>query len=121
MLTIVCFGDLLVNKVSVSFLQQMDIKNKNKSYVQLYRFVINGLSKERARPDRRKHLKNRRSEGTPFLKVLLLPVHILGREQKERHEPEPNAGRRLKCLVHVAGSGGMSVYFMLGHGSELKL
>ena len=32
MLTIVCFGDLWVNKVSVSFfLQQLDLKNKNKT------------------------------------------------------------------------------------------
>ena len=31
MLTIVCFVDLWVNKVSVSFLQQLDIKNKNKT------------------------------------------------------------------------------------------
>ena len=31
MLTIVCFGDLWVNKVSSSFLQQMDLKNKNKT------------------------------------------------------------------------------------------
>ena len=31
MLTIVCFGDLWVNKVSISFLQQLDLKNKNKS------------------------------------------------------------------------------------------
>ena len=30
MLTIVCFGDIWVNKVSVSFLQQMDLKNKKK-------------------------------------------------------------------------------------------
>ena len=30
MLTIVWFGDLWVNKVSVSFLQQLDLKNKIK-------------------------------------------------------------------------------------------
>ena len=29
MLTIVCFGILWVNKVSISFLQQLDLKNKN--------------------------------------------------------------------------------------------
>ena len=31
MLIIVCFGDLWVNKVSVSFIQQLDIKTKNKT------------------------------------------------------------------------------------------
>ena len=31
MLTLERFGDLWVNKVSVSFLQQLDLKNKNKS------------------------------------------------------------------------------------------
>ena len=31
MLTIVSFGDFLVNKVSISFLQQLDLKNKNKT------------------------------------------------------------------------------------------
>ena len=31
MLTIVCFGDLWVNKVSVCFLQQLELKNKNKT------------------------------------------------------------------------------------------
>ena len=31
MLTIVCFGDLCVNKVSIIFLQQLDLKNKNKT------------------------------------------------------------------------------------------
>ena len=31
MLTIVCFGDLWVNKVIASFLQQLDLKNKNKT------------------------------------------------------------------------------------------
>ena len=30
MLTIVCFGYLWVNKVSISFLQQFDLKNKIK-------------------------------------------------------------------------------------------
>ena len=30
MLTIVGFGDLWVNKVSVNFWRQMDLKNKNK-------------------------------------------------------------------------------------------
>ena len=30
----VCFGDLRVNKVSISFLQQLDLKNKNKTLVQ---------------------------------------------------------------------------------------
>ena len=48
MLTIVCFGDLLhlwVNKVSVIFSQQLDLKNKNKTdYTELYRFGINGLT-----------------------------------------------------------------------------
>ena len=34
---------LWVNKVSVRFLQQLDIKNKNKTWVQLYRFGIYGL------------------------------------------------------------------------------
>ena len=43
MLTIACFGDLWVNKVSAGFLQQLDLKNKNKTWVQLYRFGINGL------------------------------------------------------------------------------
>ena len=43
MLTMVCFGDLWVNKVSISFLKQLDRKNKNKTWVQLYRFGINGL------------------------------------------------------------------------------
>ena len=31
MLTIVCFEDLWINKVSISFLQQLDLKNKNKT------------------------------------------------------------------------------------------
>ena len=31
MLTIVCFGDLWVNKVSVSFLQQLDLEYKYKA------------------------------------------------------------------------------------------
>ena len=31
MLTIVCFGDFRVNKVSVSFLQQLDRKKENKT------------------------------------------------------------------------------------------
>ena len=31
MLTIVCFRDLWVNKVSIRFLQQLDPKNKNKT------------------------------------------------------------------------------------------
>ena len=31
MLTIVYFGNLWVNKVSVIFLQQLDLKNKNKT------------------------------------------------------------------------------------------
>ena len=43
MFTIVCFGDIWVNKVSISFLQQLDLKNKNKTKVQLHRFDINGL------------------------------------------------------------------------------
>ena len=43
MLTIVCFGDWWVNKVSVGFLQQLDLKNK--TWVELYRFGINWLSK----------------------------------------------------------------------------
>ena len=44
MLIIVCFGDLGVSKVSISFLQQLDITNKNKIIliVQSYRFGING-------------------------------------------------------------------------------
>ena len=42
MLTIVCFGNLCVNKVS--FLQQLNLKNKNKTLVQLYRLGINGLN-----------------------------------------------------------------------------
>ena len=41
MLTIVCFGDLWIKKVSSSFLQQLDLKNI--TWVQLYRFGINGL------------------------------------------------------------------------------
>ena len=44
MLTIVCFGDLWVSKVIVSFLQQLDLKNKYKPKVQLYRFGVNGLT-----------------------------------------------------------------------------
>ena len=48
--TIVCFGNLWVNKVSVRFLQQLDLKNKNKTEVQLYRFGINGLSSRRHDP-----------------------------------------------------------------------
>ena len=43
MLTTVCFEDLWVNEVSVSFLQQLDLKMKNKTCVQLYWFVINEL------------------------------------------------------------------------------
>ena len=31
MLIIVCFGDLWVKKVNISFLQQLDLKNKNKT------------------------------------------------------------------------------------------
>ena len=31
MLPIVSFGDFWINKVSISFLQQMDLKNKNKT------------------------------------------------------------------------------------------
>ena len=42
-LTIMFFGDLLVIKVTISFLQQLDLKNKNKTWVQLYRFGTNGL------------------------------------------------------------------------------
>ena len=30
MLTIVCFGDLWIHKVIVSFLQELELKNKNK-------------------------------------------------------------------------------------------
>ena len=36
-------GDLGVNKVSVGFLQQLALKNKYKTKVQLYLFGINGL------------------------------------------------------------------------------
>ena len=43
MLTIVCFGDLWVSKVNVRFVQQLDLKNKNKTSVQFHRFGINGL------------------------------------------------------------------------------
>ena len=45
MLTIWCFGDLWVNKVSLGVLQQWDHidKIKPKLKLQLYRFVINGL------------------------------------------------------------------------------
>ena len=43
MLTIVSYGDLWVNKVNISFLQQLDLKNKNKTKVQLYLLGINGL------------------------------------------------------------------------------
>ena len=39
MLTIVCFGDL-----SVCLLQQLDLKNENKTWVQLCRFGVNGLT-----------------------------------------------------------------------------
>ena len=31
-LTIVCCGDLWVNKVSISFLHQLDLKNEYKTY-----------------------------------------------------------------------------------------
>ena len=41
MLTSVGFGDLW-NKVSISFLQQLDLKNKTITCKQLYRFGING-------------------------------------------------------------------------------
>ena len=34
MLTIVCFEDLWVKKISISFLQKLDLKNKNKTWVQ---------------------------------------------------------------------------------------
>ena len=63
MLIRVCFGNLWVNKVNVSFLacllgvsfplnlknlveqlKLLNLENKNKTYVQLYRFGINGLS-----------------------------------------------------------------------------
>ena len=40
MLTIVCYGDLWVNKVSVSFLQQLDLLKKIEPQVQLYRFGV---------------------------------------------------------------------------------
>ena len=43
MLTIVCFGDLWINKVIISFLQQLDLEIETKTQVQLYRFGINGL------------------------------------------------------------------------------
>ena len=46
MLTIVRFGDLWFNKVSISFLQQLNPKNNNKTKVQLYRFGINGLRQD---------------------------------------------------------------------------
>ena len=42
MLTIVCFGHLWINKVSISFLQQLDLKNKIKPRYN-YLFGINGL------------------------------------------------------------------------------
>ena len=42
--SIVCLGDLWIKKISISFLQQLDLKNKNKTLVQLYRFGINGLN-----------------------------------------------------------------------------
>ena len=42
MLTIVCYANLWVNKVSVRFFKQMKNKNK-KEQVKLYRFGINGL------------------------------------------------------------------------------
>ena len=44
MLTIVHFLDLWVNKVNISFLQQLDLKNKNKTKVQLHLFGINGIN-----------------------------------------------------------------------------
>ena len=40
MLTILCFGDLLVNKISVSFLEQLDLKNKIKP---LYNYTDSAL------------------------------------------------------------------------------
>ena len=39
----VLWGSIWVNKVSVCFLQQLDPKNKNKTWVQLYLFDINGF------------------------------------------------------------------------------
>ena len=44
MLTIVCFGDLWVNEVCVYIRWRLDLKAKIKTWVQLYRFGINGLS-----------------------------------------------------------------------------
>ena len=37
-------GNLWVNKINISFLQQLDLKNKNETKVQLYLFGINGLT-----------------------------------------------------------------------------
>ena len=44
MFTIVSFGDLWVNKFSVGFFLQLDLKTKNKTWVQLYRFGANLLN-----------------------------------------------------------------------------
>ena len=53
MLILVCFGDLWVNKVSISHLQQLDLKNKIKSQ-QSYNYTdslgINGLTRFIAKP-----------------------------------------------------------------------
>ena len=43
MLTIVCFRNFCVNKVSMGFLQQLEPKKNKKTYIQLYRFGLNGL------------------------------------------------------------------------------
>ena len=41
----VLWGNLRINKVSVGFLQRLDLVNKNKTLVQLYRFGNNVLSR----------------------------------------------------------------------------
>ena len=45
----VLWGDLWVNKVSASLLQQLELKNKYKPLVQLYRFGVNGLIRRNER------------------------------------------------------------------------
>ena len=98
--TIVCFGDLWVNKASVNFLQQLDLKNKNKAEVQLYQFGINALNKERVRSDL-KCLKNRlldggRAEwGCRWRKLILLALPG-GINSKFGHSKLKTASRRVR-------------------------
>ena len=44
MLTIVFWGNLRINKVGVYFLRKLDLKTRNKTWVQLYQFSINGFT-----------------------------------------------------------------------------